>query len=135
MDFVYRLGFFEKPMIDLAGKQFTVHDSAILNVHHTDGSAMELSDATLSAALYMIGDSLEGSSSSVAQHGIQMGKDGYPVVWMKFTRKQDDAQVEVKPYRASFVRAAMMITATRQEAQLQVRSPYRIACCLSLNMR
>ncbi len=129
IDFVYRLSFFERPMIDLAGKQFTVHDSAALGVHHTDGSAMELSDATLSAALCMLGDSLElpaaPSTTAVAgvpqYGGVQMGKDGYPVVWMKFTRKQDDAQVEVKPYRASFVRAALMITASRQEAQLQVR--------------
>ena len=43
---------------------------------------------------------------------------------MKFSRKQDEGQVEVKPYRVSFVRAALLITAARQEAQLQVSAFY-----------
>jgi hypothetical protein len=39
---------------------------------------------------------------------------------MRFVRKEEDGLVEMKPYRLSFVRAALMVTAARQEAQLQV---------------
>lgn len=123
IDFVYKMSFFEKPMIDLAGEHFMVHDSTALGVHRTDASAMELSDASLSIALLMLGATVEegdGGDGGSLQQGVQMGADGYPVVWMKFSRKQDDAHVEVKPYRTSFVRAALMVTAARQEAQLQV---------------
>ena len=42
------------------------------------------------------------------------------VIWMKFNRKEEDAPVEVKAYRTSFVRAALLLTAARHEAQLQV---------------
>lgn len=48
-----------------------------------------------------------------------MGKDGYPVIWMKFSRN-DDSKVEMKPYRVSFVRAALLVSEAHQEAQLQV---------------
>lgn len=103
-----------------------VHDAATLGVHRTDASAMELSDASLSVALLMLG-STYGDISTAEDHApmrqeVHMGKDGYPVIWMKLSRKHDDALVEVKPYRTSFVRAALMITASRQEAQLQVSS-------------
>ena len=123
IDFVYRMNFYERPMLDLAGKHFTVHDSAALGPHRADASALELSDASISVALLLIGSEGKGQSQSdpSSRPVIEMGKDGYPVVWMKFSRKQDDAHVEVKPYRTSFVRAALMITAARQEAQLQVR--------------
>ena len=129
IDFVYKLSFFEKPMIDLAGKHFVVHDSSSLGVHRTDASSMELSDASLSIALLTLGATMGDPDSASAQQAVQMGKDGYPVVWMKFSRKQDDAHIEVKPYRTSFVRAALMVTAARQEAQLQVRTKL---CVLSI---
>lgn len=124
IDFVYRMNFYERPMLDLAGKHFTVHDNASLNAHRADASTMEMSDATITIALILLGADegfardLDGPSRPV----VEMGKDGYPVVWMKFSRK-DDTVVEVKPYRTSFVRAALLITAARQEAQLQVSSP------------
>jgi hypothetical protein len=117
IDFVYRMNFFERPMLDLGGKHFTVQDSSSLGAHRADASALELSDASLSAALLLLGIDEDREER---QKGIEMGKDGYPVVWMKFSRKQDDSHVEVKPYRTSFIRAALMITAARQEAQLRV---------------
>ncbi len=61
-----------------------------------------------------------------------MGQDGYPNIWMKFSRKQDDANVEVKPYRVSFVRAALLVTTARQEAQYQVRSYIESSSLLSI---
>jgi hypothetical protein len=95
IDFVYRMNLFERPMLDLGGKHFTVHDSSALGAHRADASALELSDASLSAALLSFGsDSMNNEAAP-----IEMGKDGYPVVWMKISRKQDDAHVEVKPYR------------------------------------
>jgi hypothetical protein len=123
IDFIYRMNFYERPMLDLGGKHFTAHDSASLGAHRADASALELSDATISVALLLIGSDEKtenGVSENLPRPVIEMGKDGYPVVWMKFSRKQDDAHVEVKPYRTSFVRAALLITAARQEAQLQV---------------
>lgn len=123
LDFIYRLSFFENPMVDLRGRHFTIHDSAILAVHRSDASVMELSDASLSAALCMIGEAagdVKGNATDPVNQGIQMGEDGYPVIWMKFSRNQDDSKVEIKPYRTSFVRAALLVTEARQEAQLQV---------------
>jgi hypothetical protein len=125
IDYVYRMSFFERPMIDLGGKHFAVHDSSSLGAHRADASALELSDAALSAALMMMdaGDDERAQQDAEApRQNVEMGQDGYPIIWMKFSRRQDDANVEVKPYRVSFVRAALLITTARQEAQYQVRS-------------
>jgi hypothetical protein len=121
IDFVYRMNFYERPMLDLGGKHFTAHDSASLGAHRADASAMEISDATISIALILLGsdEGLSREADGYSRPSVEMGKDGYPVVWMKFSRK-DDTVVEVKPYRTSFVRAALLITAARQEAQLKV---------------
>lgn len=113
MDFVYRMSFFEKPMIELGGKIFTVHDSSSFGTHRADASGLEMSDAALGASLLSLGE------SSTDDRQIEMGEDGYPIVWMKFSRKQDDAHIEVRPYRVSFIRAALLVTVARQEAQLQ----------------
>ena len=105
LDFVYRCSLYERPMLDLGGKHFTAHDSSALGVHRADASALELSDASLSAALLTLGqaedDSIYGADGAGEGHtGFEFDKDGYPVLWMKFSRsKQDDTRVEVKPYR------------------------------------
>ena len=117
VDFVFRVGFYERPMVDLNGKHFKVHDASSVGTHRADASALELSDPSLSYSLSLLGE-LEESGSAVRQ-SVEMGKDGYPILWMKFSRKQDDSQVEVKSIRLSFVRAALLVTASRQEAQLQ----------------
>jgi hypothetical protein len=61
-------------------------------------------------------------TNSILRNKVELGPDGYPIIWMKYSRKQDDSSTstEIKPYRVSFVRAALLITSTRQEAQLQV---------------
>ena len=131
MDFIYRLSFFENPMIDLQGRYFTVHDSAVLGVHRSDASAMEFSDASLSAVLCMIGEDtgdMKGNETDSISHGVELGKDGYPVIYMKFSGN-DDTKIEMKPYRVSFVRAALLVTEARQEAQLQV-SANRLRKCI-----
>jgi hypothetical protein len=136
LDFIYRMSLFERPTVDLAGKRFTVHDSAGRGPHRADASALEVSDAALSALLLTIGrdwevlvNGVESSSKSAEdlqnsnerRHRVEMGPDGYPMIFMKFNQKQGDKNsVEIKPFRLSFVRAALMVTSARQEAQLQV---------------
>jgi hypothetical protein len=97
IEFVYRMSYYERPMVDLSGKHFTVFDSTALGVHRADASALELSDASLSIALeIMAADATSGRGQR--QH-VELGKDGYPVVWLKSSRKQDDVHVEAKSYR------------------------------------
>lgn len=80
IDFVYRLSFFERPMIEIGGKHFTIHDSSSLGTHRADASSLELSDATLSASLLMsgLGDTEKGDDSSEGnKNAIESGPDGY----------------------------------------------------------
>ena len=139
LDFVYRMSLFESPMVILDGKRFKIHDSSAQGAHRADASSLEMSDAALSAALHVIGRDYTdasasdgqgdansvntGHSGSVFRNKVELAPDGYPIIWMKYTRKQDDSSTatEIKPYRVSFVRAALLVTSTRQEAQLQVR--------------
>jgi hypothetical protein len=131
LDFVFRMSLFEKPVIDLAGKQFTIHDSAAKGHHRADASALEISDATLSAVLYGVGKEFgkDVSNPDVAdyRHKVEMGADGYPMIFLKFSNgASDDTNTEIKPYRVSFVRAALMVTAARQEAQLLVSVIHKV---------
>jgi len=45
LDFVHRVSLFEKPMVELGGKKFVVHDAA--SSHRADASSLELSDGEL----------------------------------------------------------------------------------------
>ena len=97
IDFVYRMSYYERPMVDLSGKHFTVFDSTALGVHRADASSLELSDASLSIALETI--AADSTELRGQRQNVEMGKDGYPVVWLKSSRKQDDVHVEAKAYR------------------------------------
>lgn len=132
LDFVYRMSLFERPTADLVGKRFTIHDSTGRGPHRADASSLEISDASLSAVFLHIGKDWESILSprkgedgrplkkSELQRRVELGPDGYPMIYMKFTTKQGDkSTVDIKPYRASFVRAALMVASARQEAQLQ----------------
>jgi hypothetical protein len=80
IDFVYRLSFFERPMVDLAGKHFTIQDSSSIGTHRADASSLEISDATLSYALMTVGaqEAEKGDDESAfGRTGIDMGEDGY----------------------------------------------------------
>jgi hypothetical protein len=81
IDFVYRMSFFERPMIELGGKHFTIQDSATLGSHRADASALEISDATLSAALLVLGAQEPERGMDESGHrrsgGIDIGHDGY----------------------------------------------------------
>lgn len=130
IDFINRMSLFERPSVDLAGKCFTVQDSAARGAHRADASAMEVSDASLSALLLSIGrdyelrDRTDGNDDGF-KHKVEVGPDGYPMLFMKTHEKHgDQVSTEMKPYRISFVRAALLVTSARQEAQLQVRCVY-----------
>ena len=86
----------------------------------------------LSVALIVIGNELgsfsnrnnptstDGQIAEKARNlsNIEMGADGYPILWLKSKSKEG---VVVKPYRTSYVRAALLISSTRQDAQMKVR--------------
>jgi hypothetical protein len=130
-DFVYRMSLFERPVIDLGGKKFTVQDSSIMSAHRADASALEISDSSLCLALALFGDTeaqnqttTEGDDSQNEDASTQLkvarGSDGDLVVLFKMAKKGEKDQYEVRPYKPSYIRAALMITGARQEAQLQV---------------
>ena len=125
VDFVFKMSLFERPAIDLDKKHFIVHDSTARGHHRSDASALEVSDASLSAVLLGIGreygDKRKAATAIKTGNIIEMGPDGYPIAFIRFKRKQSDkSTTEIKPYRLSFVRAALMVSSSRQEAQLQV---------------
>jgi hypothetical protein len=145
LDFIYRTSLFECPTVELGGKRFTVQDSTGRGPHRADASSLEVSDASLSALLLSIGqdwafvekneEDSDGTPSKPNEvqnhHQVEMGPDGYPMIFMKFSRKQGDkVSVEIKPYRVSFVRAALLVTSARQEAQLQVRQMRQTKCSI-----
>lgn len=87
LDFVYRMSLFERPMVELAGKRFTIHDAAARG-HRSDASALEASDASFSYVLLRIGkefgrddgasNSENGIDRSEYRHKVEMGP-GKPV--------------------------------------------------------
>ena len=120
LDFVYRMSLFDRPVVDLAGKRFKIEDSASRGVHRADASSFEVSDASLTYVLLKIGkDHGSKSSKDLGVGNVETGPDGYPVLFLRFTKSGDQTGTELKPYRLSFVRAALMVTSARQEAQLQ----------------
>lgn len=137
IDFIYKMTLFDQPAIDLAGKRFLIQDSGARGAHRADASAMEITDASLSALLLSIGreyqpQTKEDKSADVFKHDVELGPDGYPMIFMKSSKKEgDQVNTEMKPYRTSFVRAALMISSGRQEAQLQVSSLLLLChrCC------
>lgn len=122
LDFVFRMSLFERPVVDLAGKRFTIQDPSHRGVHRADSSSLEISDASISFMLLHAGRDWiqrESSDNSV-RHKVEMGPDGYPMMFFRMTTKVGErVNTEIKPYRVSFIRAALMVTSSRQEAQNQ----------------
>lgn len=128
LDFVYKMSLFDRPVVDLAGRRFKVQDSASRGVLRADASSFEVTDASLTYVLLKIGkgygaEILEevGDGTSKGERGgeVETGPDGYPILFLRFSKFGDQSRTELKPYRLSFVRAALMVTSARQEAQLQ----------------
>jgi hypothetical protein len=112
IEFVYKKLLFEPPLVDLGGKRFTVQDaSAGRGVHRADASALEVSDASLSHLLLLVGKEYETGQTG---RPIECGPDGYPMLFQKLSSKHgDQVNTEIKPYRLSFVRAALMVASSR----------------------
>uniref|UniRef100_A0A7S4HT17 PX domain-containing protein n=1 Tax=Odontella aurita TaxID=265563 RepID=A0A7S4HT17_9STRA len=161
IDFVYRMSLFDRPVVELGGKKFSVQDSTTMGPHRADASSLEMSDASLSTTLLLYGSrfgfdnvesgrqdpeicsssgDIETSTSqsketeaptNVAGARLLLGEDGAPLVYMKLSTSStsrpgaseetsgDQSGFEVRPFRPSFIRAALLVTSARQEAQLQ----------------
>lgn len=123
LDFVYRSSLFGRPVVDLGGKKFIVHDAAS---HRADASALELSDASMSAAIMMRGAcglNMSVSLTSTSDFKIEVSSDGIPLVLLQASKSnnsptQEQTKEETRPYRPSFIRAALYVKAAKQEAQL-----------------
>ncbi|KAL7497818.1 hypothetical protein ACHAWT_005738 [Skeletonema menzelii] len=128
LDFVYRSSLFGRPIVDLGGKKFIVHDAAS---HRADASALELSDASMSAAIIARGAcglnvSDSDSSTLTTNFNIQVSADGTPIVLLRANKSNNNSgsptkegtEEEARPYRPSFIRAALYIKSAKQEAQL-----------------
>jgi len=132
LDFVYRMGLFERPVAEISGKRFTIHDNTLLGPHRADGSCLEVSDSSLTVALIIAGglssSSLKSEQSAEnCEQGSNEKKSVTSVtdvnnISIKLKRRgaQGEGVVEhVKTCRASFIRAALYVASARQEAQLQ----------------
>ena len=122
IDFAHRISLFEQPMVELGGKKFLVHDASS---HRADASSLELSDASLTAALILRGscglnqvcDSLPDNTN----FSIKVSDDGTPLVLLraKHDGTSPTTKEEARPYRPSFIRAALLVKSAKQEAQSQ----------------
>ena len=125
LDFIYRMSLFEHPAVDLAGEKFKIQDSSNRGIHRADASSLEVSDASLSYVLLKCGkdfgvakkETQKDGKTRTAFRNVETGRDGYPVLFLRFSKSGDQGGTEFKPYRLSFVRAALMLTSSRQEAQ------------------
>jgi hypothetical protein len=121
-DFAYRLSLFERPMVELGGKKFVVHDASS---HRADASSLELSDASMTAAIILRGSSgLNVCDISIGSFTIKVTDNGTPLILLRAnhvesSRNSPKANGEARPYRPSFIRAALLVKSARQEAQLQ----------------
>ena len=129
-DFVYRVSLFEEPEVELCGKWFIVRYASCLGMHRADASSLEISDAAISTTL-LLGQTYDTRNKK--QFHVNCNSRGVSIMYLKIedqsvnassplsaqNRKQHDNGL--RPYRSSFVsRAALLLTSSRKEAQLQV---------------
>ena len=119
IDFAYRVPLFERPLVELGGKKFLVRDASS---HRADASSLELSDAAMTAALILRGScGLNICDSSQGAFKLQVSDGGTPLVLLRDGLSADtpSKKKEARPYRPSFIRAALLIKSAKQEAQSQ----------------
>ena len=122
LDFVYRSSLFGPPVVDLGGKKFIVHDAAS---HRADASALELSDASMSAAIITRGArglNMLDSPTSATDFKVEVSSEGTPIVLLRANKSNNSGgspnnEEETRPYRPSFIRAALYVKGAKQEAQ------------------
>jgi len=121
LDFAYRITLFERPLVELGGKKFLVHDAAS---HRADASSLELSDASMTAAIILRGTSgLNVCDISPGTFNIKVSDEGTPLILLKANTgspvSSPTNKDEARPYRPSFIRAALLVKSAKQEAQSQ----------------
>ncbi len=119
IDFAHRISLFERPMVELGGKKFVIHDATS---HRADASALELSDASMTAALILRGSGGLNVCESSGNFNIKVTEDGTPLILLRANRESGSTPTstdEARPYRPSFIRAALLIKSAKQEARYQ----------------
>ena len=141
IDFVYRLSLFERPVIDVLGKKFVVQDGTNKGNHRADASSLELSDASLSNAVLICGNnmSVEDAGNPIKRNSLELpdvsdngeedkkiqGKHHETVsekdlsITIKVVNSGAQGKDLIKRFRPSFIRAVLLVTSARQEAQRQ----------------
>ena len=118
IDFLYRISLFEEPSIDFLGKRIIVQDATTIGCHQADASSLELSDASLSTALIL--DISDGEN----QFYVKCDANNVPLLFIKVAENSQKMSSEksneslYKSFRTSFVRAALLVTSSREEAKL-----------------
>ena len=122
LDFAHRVTLFERPLVELGGKKFLVHDASS---HRADASSLELSDASMTAAIILRGScGLNVCDSSPGTFNIKVSDEGTPLVLLRANSdgssvSSPNTKDEARPYRPSFIRAALLVKSAKQEAQSQ----------------
>lgn len=125
VEFIHRISFFERVKVELSGKRFVIHDASSLLQHRASESALELSDAALTAAIILRGPSglnaCNTQGNDQRSFSIRISDDGSPLVLLRASApgKEHNAKEEARAYRPSFLRAALLVKSARQEAQNQ----------------
>eukprot|EP00956_Cyclotella_meneghiniana_P015044 scaffold22813_cov78-Cyclotella_meneghiniana.AAC.9 len=130
LDFIYRIPFFSRPVVELGGKKFVIHDASSLLHHRASASCLELSDAALTAAIILRGsvglNACSNKDDNPRSFSIQVSDGGSPLVLLRAGAPgKDGAREEARPYRPSFLRAALLVKSARQEAQNQCNGSAR----------
>lgn len=119
IDFAHKISLFERPMVELGGKKFVIHDASS---HRADASSLELSDASMTAALILRGSGGLNVCESSGGFNIKVSEDGTPLILLRANRELGSTPKstdEARPYRPSFIRAALLIKSAKQEARYQ----------------
>jgi len=124
-DFIYRLSLYEEPAIDLSGKRIIIQDASTLGFHQADASSLEISDASLSIALNLDINCVDQADNMFC---VKCAQDGAPLVFMKVVETSVlgspssqgiKPELILKPFKISYVRAALLVASSRKEAQRQ----------------
>ncbi len=125
IDFLYRASLFEEPAIELSGKRIIVQDASAIGCHQADASSLELSDASLSTALLM------NSHGEDKHFFVKCDSNDIPLVFMKIvesTSNSSSSEAKADPvyksFRTSFVRSALLVASSKEEAKLTVCHSY-----------
>ena len=122
VDFAYKTNLYEDPKAELGGKKFIIRDASS---PRADASSLELSDASLTASIIMRGScGLNVCDVTPGNFKIKVCDDGTPLVLLRASREPGSAESskskdEARPYRPSFIRAALLVRSAKVEASSQ----------------